>query len=211
MKITNRFVVVAVTAVALSGCAALKGSGKRKTPVLGQRIAILAGENDVIADKTLGGVEVLVPPATTNDNWAQPGGSASKSLGHLTLGTSLARAWSVTIDGGSNRQRLGAAPVIADGKVFVIDVDAAVHAFSADGGGAMWSTNIAKVDKKSRGARFGGGVSFDDGKVFATDGLGDVVCAGSGERQDPVARQARRAAAWCADAGQWPSLCAEPG
>ena len=174
MKITTRFAVIAMTAVALSGCATLKGN-KRKTPVLGQRIAILAGENDVIADKTIAGVEVLVPPATTNDSWAQPGGSASKSLGQLTLGTALSRAWSVSIDGGSNRQRLGAAPVIADGKVFVIDVDAAVHAFSANGGSLLWTSNIAKVDKKTRGARFGGGVSFDDGKLFATDGLGDIV------------------------------------
>ena len=174
MKITNRFIVVAVTAVALSGCATFKG-GKKKTPVLGQRIAILAGENDVVADKTIVGVEVLVPPATVNDSWAQPGGSAAKSLGQVALGTSLTRAWSASIDGGSNRQRLGAAPVVADGKVFAIDVDAAVHAFSANGGGALWTTNIAKNDKKSRGARFGGGVSFDDGKVYATDGLGDVV------------------------------------
>ena len=174
MKITNRFIVVAVTAVALSGCATLKG-GKKKTPVLGQRIAILAGENDVVADKTIVGVEVLVPPATVNDSWAQPGGSAAKSLGQVALGTSLSRVWSASIDGGSNRQRLGAAPVVADGKVFAIDVDAAVHAFSANGGSALWTTNIAKIDKKSRGARFGGGVSFDDGKVYATDGLGDVV------------------------------------
>ena len=173
MKMTNRFLVVAVTAVALGGCATLKG--KKKTPVLGNRISILAGENDVLADKTIAGVEVLVPPSVANDSWAQPGGSASKSLGQLTLGANLSRAWSVSIDGGSNRQRLGAAPVVADGRLYAIDVDAAVHAFSATTGASMWTTNIAKVDKKSRGARFGGGVSFDDGKLFATDGLGDVV------------------------------------
>ena len=173
MKMTNRFLIVAVGALALSSCATFKG--KKKTPVLGQRIAILAGENDVLADKTIAGVEVLVPPPAVNDSWAQPGGSASKSLGQLTLGANLSRAWSVTIDGGSNRQRLGAAPVVADGRLYAIDVDAAVHAFSATTGGSVWTTNIAKVDKKSRSARFGGGVSFEDGKVFATDGLGDVV------------------------------------
>jgi outer membrane protein assembly factor BamB len=178
MKMTNRYLVIAVSAVALSSCAALKG--KKKTPVLGQRIAILASENDVSADKTIAGVEVLVPPATTNDNWAQPGGNPSKALGQVTLGTNLSRVWSATIDGGSNRQRLGAAPVVAAGRLYTIDVDATIHAFSATTGEKVWTTDIAKTekakaDKKARGARFGGGVSFDDGKVFATDGLGDVV------------------------------------
>lgn len=178
MKMTNRYLVIAVSAVALSSCAALKG--KKKTPVLGQRIAILASENDVSADKTIAGVEVLVPPATTNDNWAQPGGNPSKALGQVTLGTNLSRVWTATIDGGSNRQRLGAAPVVAGGRLYTIDVDATIHAFSATTGEKVWTTDIAKTekakaDKKARGARFGGGVSFDDGKVFATDGLGDVV------------------------------------
>ncbi|MGY2732617.1 PQQ-binding-like beta-propeller repeat protein [Sphingomonas sp. UYP23] len=178
MKMTNRYLLIAVSAVALSSCAAFKG--KKKTPVLGQRIAILASENDVVADKTIAGVEVLVPPATTNDNWAQPGGNPSKALGQVTLGTNLSRVWTASIDGGSNRQRLGAAPVVAGGQLYTIDVDATIHAFSATTGAKVWSTDIAKTDKakadkKARGARFGGGVSFDDGKVFATDGLGDVV------------------------------------
>lgn len=173
MKMNNRFLIVAVGALALSSCATFKG--KKKTPVLGQRIAILAGENDVLADKTIAGVEVLVPPAVANDSWAQPGGNAAKSIGNLALGTNLSRAWSASIDGGSNRQRLGAAPVVADGRLYTIDVNATVHAFSASNGASVWSTNIAKTDKKSRSARFGGGVSFEDGKVFATDGLGDVV------------------------------------
>ncbi|WP_010217082.1 MULTISPECIES: outer membrane protein assembly factor BamB family protein [unclassified Sphingomonas] len=173
MKMTNRVLLVAVSAIALSGCATFKG--KKKTPVLGNRIAILQGENDVVADKTIGEVQVLVPPATTNDSWAQPGGSPSKSMGQLALGNALTRAWSVTIDGGSNRQRLGAAPVIGGGKLFAIDVNATVHAYSASTGASAWEASIATTDKKARSARFGGGVSFDEGKVFATDGLGDVV------------------------------------
>jgi outer membrane protein assembly factor BamB len=173
MKMTNRVLLVAVSAIALSSCATFKG--KKKTPVLGNRIAILQGENSVVADKTIGEVQVTVPPATTNDSWAQPGGSAAKSMGQLTLGTLLTRAWSVEIDGGSNRQRLGAAPVIGGGKLYAIDVNAMVHAYAANTGASAWEASIATTDKKARSARFGGGVSFDDGKVFATDGLGDVV------------------------------------
>jgi outer membrane protein assembly factor BamB len=87
----------------------------------------------------------------------------------------VSRAWTAQIDGGSNRQHLAASPVVADGKLFAMDVDGVVHAFKADSGSKLWSTEIAKGDKRNRSARFGGGVSYDAGAVYATDGLGDVV------------------------------------
>src|ERR1700712_2718353 len=122
MRKTNAILLAVATAsFALSGCAALKG--KKKTPTLGERIPILASESEVNADKTIGGVEVLLPNPTENDSWEQPGGSASKSMGQLALAASPAKRWSVSIDGGSNRQRLGAAPVIGDGMLFAVDVD----------------------------------------------------------------------------------------
>ena len=165
--------LVGVAALALSGCAVFKGH-HRKTPVLGERIPILAAESDVIADRTIAEVQVVLPPAEVNDSWAQPGGSASKAGANFALGASVSRAWTAQINGGSNRQRLAASPVVADGKLFAIDVDGVVHAFTADGG-KLWTTAIAKGDKHSNSARFGGGVSFDAGSVYATDGLGDVV------------------------------------
>jgi len=174
MMYKNRVPVAIAALLALSACGIIKG-GHKKTPTLGDRVPILMSESEVTADKTLSDVQVLLPPPAANDSWAQPGGNASKSMGQLALGGTLSRAWSAQIDGGSNRQRLAAAPVIADGKLFAMDVDATVHAFGSANGNKLWSTTIAKTDKKTRGARFGGGVSYDDGKVYATDGIGDVV------------------------------------
>jgi outer membrane protein assembly factor BamB len=174
MMYKNRVLLAGAALLALSGCGIFKGGGK-KTPVLGDRVPILMSESEVTSDKSLADVQVLLPPAEANADWPQPGGSADKSLGQLALGTTLTRAWSASIDGGSNRQRLAASPVVAGGKLYAIDVEANVHAFAADTGAKLWSINIAKEDKKTRSARFGGGVSFDGGKVYATDGLGDVV------------------------------------
>jgi outer membrane protein assembly factor BamB len=174
MMYKNRAVLAGVALLALSGCGIFKGGGK-KTPVLGDRVPILMAESEVTSDKSLADVQVLLPPPEVNDSWAQPGGNAAKSMGQLALGATLSRAWSVSIDGGSNRQRLAAPPVVADGRLYAMDVDANVHAFTADSGSQVWTTNIAKTDKKTNSARFGGGVSFDGGKVYATDGLGDVV------------------------------------
>ncbi|HWK36492.1 MAG TPA: pyrrolo-quinoline quinone, partial [Sphingomonas sp.] len=110
----NRF-VTACAALAIvagaGGCAALKG-GKKKTPVVGDRVPILMSENSITVDKTLAGIEVVLPPAVANDAWNQPGGSASKSMGHLALADSPREVWRVRVPGGDNRVRLAAAPTI---------------------------------------------------------------------------------------------------
>ncbi|WP_294329243.1 PQQ-like beta-propeller repeat protein [uncultured Sphingomonas sp.] len=170
-------VVTAVAALALvSGCGVFKGSGGKKTPVLGERVPILMTENDITSDKTLAGIEVQLPEATVNENWSQPGGSASKAMGHLALGESLSRLWSRQVAKPSKSERLAASPVIEGNKLFVIDQAGVVHAMAADTGNELWKANTgAGADKRSRGALFGGGVSVEGDRVFASNGLGDVV------------------------------------
>ena len=165
---------LAVALVAgLGGCSLFKG-GKKKTPVLGDRVPILMSENSISADRTISAIEVVLPVAEANDAWSQPGGNASKSMGHLALGNSPVQAWRVKIPGGAQRVRLAAAPVIADGKLYVADTNGVVHAFSADSGNALWTSSTVKGDE-NRQARFGGGVSVEGARVFATNGVGDVV------------------------------------
>ncbi len=165
--------VMVAALMALSACGVFKGGGK-KTPTVGNRVPILVSENGVEADKTIADVTVTLPAPAVNDAWAQPGGNAAKSMGQLALADSPARIWAASINGGSNRERLAAAPVVADGKLFVEDVDATVHAFAADSGAKLWSVALPENDANKQ-ARFGGGVSWDDNKVYATDGLGEVV------------------------------------
>lgn len=165
---------VAVAALmALSACGVFKGHGK-KTPVLGDRVPILVSESDAKPDPSLAGVQVLLPDPVANTEWTQSAGNAAKDMQHLALGQSVSRAWVARIAGGSNRERLAAAPVIADGRLYAIDVNAVVHSFDATTGAAGWTTEIAQGNQ-NRDARFGGGVSYEDGKLYATDGLGDVV------------------------------------
>ena len=167
-------VAAALAALAMvSGCGIFKGSGK-KTPVLGERVPILVSESDVTADKSLAGVEVLLPEAAANDGWRQPGGNAAKSMGHLALAASPARIWSKDIAKPSKKERLAASPVVADNKLFVIDTGGIVHALAADTGAELWRANTAN-EEGNKGARFGGGVSVEGERAFATNGLGDVV------------------------------------
>lgn len=184
MKVTKAAPIALATAAALAlgGCGVFK-SAPKKTPTVGERVPILVSEDRAEADPSLASVQVLLPAAEANDAWSQSGGSADKSMGSLALAAAPTRVWTAQIDGGSNRERLAAAPVVAENKLFVVDVDAVVHAFAADTGAKLWSQGTTEGDK-NRNARFGGGVSYDDGKVYATDGVGDVVALNAADGKE---------------------------
>jgi outer membrane protein assembly factor BamB len=163
----------------LGGCNIFGGGDKKpKTPVLGQRIAVLTAETGAEVDPTLEQVPVVVPGPVANAEWPQPGGDASKSLGHVALGQSLAVAWDRKIAGSTSKARLGAAPVVGAGRVYAIDVHAVVHAFNLKTGAPLWTYTLG--DKKNKASLFGGGVSYDGGKVYATNGVGDVAALDAG-------------------------------
>ena len=166
--------VMVAALIALAGCGIFTGRGGKRTPTVGNRVPILVAENAIENDPTIASAPVTLPVAAANDSWTQSGGNAAKSMGQLALGTAPVRLWSATINGGSNRERLAATPVIGEGKLFLIDVDATVHAYDANSGATLWTMAVPK-DRENRQARFGGGVSYDEGKVYATDGLGEVV------------------------------------
>ena len=168
-------ILIALSALTLASCGVIGGGGKKKdTPTIGNRVDILGTEADTKADVNLAGIAVILPPVATNPNWAQPGGNAAKSPGHLTLADAPGRAWSAQIAGGNGRVRLAAAPVVHSNKLFVIDTDARVSAFDATTGAALWSAML-DVDKDGKPSRFGGGVSTDGTLVYATNGVGDVA------------------------------------
>jgi outer membrane protein assembly factor BamB len=179
------------SAALLSGCGIFNGNGKPKTPTVGTRISVLGNEAGVEIDPTLAGIAISLPPAETNLSWAQPGGSASKSLGHLALGPATGQAWGVNIgQGSSNRARLAAAPIVAGGRVYTIDALANLRAFDVRTGAQAWAVGVGRAEDRSggslsiplvgggsdgsRGLLFGGGLAFDNGRIYATSGVGDV-------------------------------------
>lgn len=162
--------------IALASCGIFRGGGdKDKTKLGGERLAVLSFEATTIADPELANSAVTLPVPRANAAWTQEGGNAPKMLGHLVIGETLSRAWSASIGSGSSRtQRLVAGPVIDDGRVYTIDTNANVRAFSAANGATLWSAAIRKEGERSSVA-FGGGVATGGGRVFATSGYGIVA------------------------------------
>ncbi|QJU56918.1 PQQ-binding-like beta-propeller repeat protein [Sphingomonas sp. AP4-R1] len=174
MRNVSRAIGVIALAASLAGCGMFKGNNKPKTAVLGERIPVLATQNDAEVDPSLSETQVTIPAPEVNEAWAQPGGNASKSMGHLALGLDPKRAWTAHVPKSNPRQRYGAAPVIAAGHLYVMDAEGVVHAFSTETGAQVWKQGFA-ASKKDRSALFGGGVTYDDGKLYAVNGLGDAV------------------------------------
>ncbi len=166
-----------ITALAVSGCGGkiFKPAKKHGTPVLGERIPVLNFETRAEAEPELADLAVVLPPAETNADWSQPGGSSSKAGGHLTLPENLNRAWSVSIGKGSTgTRRLNAGPVVLAGKIYTMDTAGDVKAFDASSGRSLWQARIAMA-KKNDNAAFGGGVSGGDGRIFASTGYGIIA------------------------------------
>jgi outer membrane protein assembly factor BamB len=169
-------IVLALAAISLlSGCGILRGRRGPTTPTVGTRIPVLSTDVAVEADPTLADVPVVVPGPAANPDWPQPGGNASKSIGHVALGGAPARAWSVSIgEGNSAAGRLGSEPVVADGRVYTIDVKARVRAYNAETGALVWEHQVRGENSPSE-TLYGGGVSYDGGRLYVTNGAGDAA------------------------------------
>ena len=169
-----------VLATTLAGCGILGGKGGPKTPTVGDRVPILSRiESGAKVDPALESVAVVLPTAEVNVDWAQPGGTASKAYGHLALAAAPGRAWQASIAGSSNRKRLAAAPVIGNGVLYAMDTEGTVTAFDAVSGARRWSHTLHSTDDNAS-SLFGGGVSYDAGRVFVTTGLGEVAMLDAG-------------------------------
>src|SRR5437870_10755402 len=107
----KRIVAALVCVTMLAGCGVLGRRNRPTTPTVGQRIPVLGSEGTVEADPLLAAIPVTVPPAAANTDWAQSGGNAAKSIGHVALADAPQQAWSVSIgEGNSFRTRLVSEP-----------------------------------------------------------------------------------------------------
>jgi outer membrane protein assembly factor BamB len=158
-----------------SGCGVFKKGKGPSTPVLGQRIAVLTGEGDVAVDPATTALPMTLPAPVANTDWTQSGGNPTKSMGQLALGSALGRAFSVQAGrGNSLTARLGAAPIVAGGRVYTIDTLGTVRAFDGSSGAQLWASQTPS-EKGNTGSIYGGGIAYDDGRIYATNGLGFVA------------------------------------
>ncbi|WP_428408817.1 PQQ-binding-like beta-propeller repeat protein [Hyphococcus sp.] len=153
-----------------------------------ERISILALDEQLIADPRYAGTTIDIPPSYVNASWTQPGGEADHTLHHLSAPLELKTLWKADVgDASARRARLTSPPIVVDTRVFVLDAETKVTAFDTETGDIVWRTELAPdIDERFRirdllrgpnpaEIGFGGGVAFENGRIFVTSGFGFVA------------------------------------
>jgi outer membrane protein assembly factor BamB len=165
-------------ALTLGGCVASDlfdryFGGPVKTPLPGERTAVLAEENKVEPDPRVADVPVDIVLPVINAAWPQPGGGPNHVMPHLEVG-GFDAVWRVSIGSGNNRSgRVTASPVIADGRVFAMDAGTRLVALDAATGATQWRIDVEPPGSRSTGA--GGGVAVVGGRAFVATGQAQVL------------------------------------
>lgn len=182
MKITQGFCTVAVLAL-LAGCSEgeLILPGDRVKP---RDMSLPEGEGALqmsTASNASGPATVLpeavpitLPAVVSNADWPLRGGAGTHKAPHAALSASPVLAWSAPIGAGDSRKnRITAAPIVADGRIFTLDARATVAATGTNGA-PLWQGDLTPATDRD-GDASGGGLAAEGGRIFATTGYGEVI------------------------------------
>jgi outer membrane protein assembly factor BamB len=161
-------------AVVLSAC----GSG----PVVlseeekAARITINPFEDALTPDPELAASAIALPPAQPSGDWAQSGLNPAKVPGHLEAAPEFREAWRTNIGEGSGEiKRIVAAPVVKDGRIYVIDAAQKVSALDAASGRRVWERQLKAANPHWDEFSVGGGLAIAGDKLIVASGFAYVT------------------------------------
>ncbi|MDB5470966.1 MAG: dehydrogenase [Caulobacter sp.] len=191
--------VVLGLAVSVAGCSTVSGTVDRLNPFKpkevkdeasdGRRISVIAFDEKVVVAEDLAGQDFFLPPAAALAEWPQPGGPVDTLTENIEAAPAFDVAWRKSFGKGSNvKVHVTAPPIMADGKVFVMDAEADVVALDANTGAQLWKQRMKAENRKDK-VGFGGGVTYANGKVYVSSGYRfvaqlDAKTGAIGWRQD---------------------------
>ena len=183
LRPTAKMLSIALLAM-LTACSSMPSKlnpfKKEEVKLPGERISVLKTQEGFQVDAEQTKKPVVLPQARRNADWDQPGGVASNAPGHLEFGGGLGAVWRADIgEGSSDDGRLTASPIVYQGKIYTLDTEGVVSAFSASSGSRTWRVSLAP-EKEKGNEGFGGGIAANGGRLFVTTGFGVVVALNAG-------------------------------
>lgn len=175
-RATTNLIVAGSLAAVLGGCETVEDliSPGEEEKLPGERISVMVLDTQLEADPRLAGAGMTLPPPVRNEAWPQPGGNPRNAVQHVAAPGVLAESWSTSAGAGSGGDaRLTAPPIIAYGRIYVLDSETTVRAFDAATGDEQWERELTPEDEDADEG-LGGGVAFENGRLFAATGFGTV-------------------------------------
>jgi outer membrane protein assembly factor BamB len=182
--------VLLLAAGGVSACAGLStpklphflgGESKPKPKLKGERIPVLSLNDKLKPSDQLKEVGFQLPPASPLADWPEPGGTPDHAVEHVQAASQFTVAW---------RRRFGRAPgalghvtaqpVVADGRIYVMDGQAGVSALDFQTGRELWKINFVPRKGHDREG-YGGGLAVADGRLFVTSGLRFVAAVNTAD------------------------------
>lgn len=143
-------------------------------PLPGDRISVLLHQRTLVADPKLANVPIVLPAPEPNADWPQAGGYANHAMHHMQLPETVSEAWSVDIGTGSKGDnRLVNSPIVADGRVYVMDSESVVSAYKTTDGSRLWKADLTAKDEDE--SQIGGGLAYARGRIFASTSFGQII------------------------------------
>lgn len=184
--------------VLLSGCQMANmvsswfESNGAKSNLRGVRISVMSLDQSLKPDPSIQNTPVVLPAPFRNPEWPNAGGYSSNAMYHLQANGPLREVWRASAGKGSDSaSRLTAPPVVGGGFVFTLDSEAHVYVFRASDGREVWNRRLApkngtdmptlwgllgKPNTVDPTSGMGGGVAYDQGRIYVTSGFGVVIC-----------------------------------
>lgn len=142
-------------------------------PIPGDRRAVLDSGEGLSADPDMASVAFNLPAASF-DGWAQDGGNVQHDPQRLAGTGALNVIWSVDTGSGSDSEsRLLVQPVVADARIFTLDTEGVLAAFSTAGGGKLWELEVLPEDEDE--GDLGGGIAVANGTLYVTTGAAEAL------------------------------------
>jgi len=173
-KLSRRAAILTLVTIT-SACSGPGIFGGEEEEILeGERVSVLELTQELAPDPDVANRVISLPAIVDEADWPQLGSNPRHLPGHRSLGSSLTRLWASNIGAGSNRnRRLVNPPIVADGRVVVMDAAGVVAALDSETGRELWRVRAADPEEDS--VPLGGGVAQSDGVVFVSTGFGEIV------------------------------------
>ncbi len=179
LRATSRAMLGAVmlAAFGLGGCQTVKAlqfwatADNKSFASKGERIPILAPEDQLTVTDALKGQTFYLPPPQAQADWPLAGGTPEQSVEHVDAAPDFKVAWrrGLGVSGMGRGHFVTAPPIEADGLVYAMDGQAGVSAHNAQTGAQVWRVNLQSHERRDRDG-FGGGLAYANGKVFVSSG-----------------------------------------